>query len=175
MSNSALSLKQEVVSEIKEAIQNSKSISIVEYRGLTVEQVSDLRDKYRAEGVNYKVYKNTMVNLALKELGYEGYEEYLTGPNGFVFSNDDMVAGPRITVDFAKSNDKLKVKAGFIDGKVVDAEGVKALAKLPTREVLIAQVLGGLNAPISGFANVLQGTIRNLVYALNAVKEKQEA
>lgn len=175
MSNSALSLKQEVVSEIKEAIQNSKSLSIVEYRGLTVEQVSDLRAKYRAEGVNYKVYKNTMVNIALKELGYEGYEEYLTGPNGFVFSNDDMVAGPRITVDFAKANDKLKVKAGFIDGKVVDAEGVKALAKLPTREVLIAQVLGGLNAPISGFANVLQGTIRNLVYALNAVKEKQEA
>lgn len=175
MSNSALSLKQEVVSEIKEAIQNSKSLSIVEYRGLTVEQVSDLRAKYRAEGVNYKVYKNTMVNIALKELGYEDYEEYLTGPNGFVFSNDDMVAGPRITVDFAKANDKLEVKAGFIDGKVVDAEGVKALAKLPTREVLIAQVLGGLNAPISGFANVLQGTIRNLVYALNAVKEKQEA
>lgn len=174
MSNSALSLKQEVVSEIKEAIQNSKSLSIVEYRGLTVEQVSELRAKYRAEGVSYKVYKNTMVNIALKELGYEGYEEYLTGPNGFVFSNDDMVAGPRITVDFAKENEKLKVKAGFIDGKVVDAEGVKALAKLPTREVLIAQVLGGLNAPISGFANVLQGTIRNLVYALNAVKEKQE-
>lgn len=174
MSNSALSLKQEVVSEIKEAIQNSKSISIVEYRGLTVEQVSELRSKYRAEGVSYKVYKNTMVNIALKELGYEGYEEYLKGPNGFVFSNDDMAAGPRISVDFAKDNEKLVVKAGFIDGKVVDVEGVKAIAKLPTREVLIAQVLGGLNAPISGFANVLQGTIRNVVYALNAVKEKKE-
>lgn len=174
MSQSALALKQQVVNEIKEAIQNSKSVSIVEYRGLNVAEVSDLRNKYRAEGVSYKVYKNTMVSIALKELGYEGYEEYLSGPNGFVFSNDDMVAGPRVTVDFAKANEKLIVKAGIIDGQIVDADGVKALAKLPTREVLIAQVLGGLNAPISGFANVLQGSIRKVVYALNAVKEKKE-
>lgn len=174
MSNSALTLKQQVVSEIKEAIQNSKSVSIVEYRGLNVSEVSDLRNKYRAEGVSYKVYKNTMVEIALKDLGYEGFEEYLSGPNGFVFSNDDMVAGPRVTVDFAKENEKLIVKAGIIDGQVVDAEGVKALAKLPTRDVLIAQVLGGLNAPIAGFANVLQGSIRKVVYALNAVKEKKE-
>ncbi|MFM1539009.1 50S ribosomal protein L10 [Helcococcus bovis] len=174
MSQSALSLKQQVVSEIKDAIQNSKSVVVVEYRGLNVEQVSDLRNKYRAEGVSYKVYKNTMVKIALEELGYEGFEEYLAGPNGFVFSNEDMVAGPRITVNFAKENEKLVVKAGLLDGKVVDAEDVKALAKLPTREVLVAQVLGGLNAPIAGFANVLQGTLRQVVYALNAVKEKQE-
>ncbi len=171
---SALTLKQQVVSEIKDAIQNSKSISIVEYRGLNVSELTELRSKFRAEDVNYKVYKNTMVNIALEELGYEGYEEYLKGPNGFVFSNEDMVAGPRIAADFAKDNPKLVVKAGIIDGKVVDAEGVKALAKLPTRDVLLAQVLGGLNAPIQGFANVLQGTMRSLVIALNAVKEKQE-
>lgn len=174
MSKSTLSHKQEVIAEIKEAIENSQSISIVEYRGLNVSQVSDLRKKFRENGVNYKVYKNTLVNIALKELGYEGYEQYLTGPNGFVFSNDDMIQGPKISVDFAKENEKFVIKAGIIDGEVVDEEGVKALAKLPTREVLIAQVLGGLNAPIAGFANVLQGTIRKLVYALNAVKEKQE-
>ena len=173
MSQSTLSHKQQVVAEIKDAIQNSKSISIVEYRGLNVAEVSDLRKQYREAGVNYKVYKNTMVNLALKELGYEGYEEYLSGPNGFVFSNEDMVQGPKVSVDFAKNHDKFIVKAGIIDGEVIDEEGIKALAKLPTREVLIAQVLGGLNAPISGFANVLQGTIRNLVYALNAVAEKK--
>lgn len=174
MSQSALSLKQQVVSEIKDAIQNSKSVSIVEYRGLNVEEVSDLRNKYRAEGVSYKVFKNTMVKLALQELGYEGYEEYLTGPNGFVFSNDDMVAGPRVSADFAKANDKLVIKAGLLDGKVLNADEVKALAKLPTRDVLVAQVLGMLNAPIAGFANVLQGSIRKAVYALNAVKEKKE-
>lgn len=174
MSQSSLSLKQQVVSEIKDAIQNSKSVSIVEYRGLTVSEISDLRNKYRAEGVSYKVFKNTMVSIALQELGYEGFEEYLSGPNGFVFSNDDMVAGPRVSADFAKENEKLVIKAGLLDGKVLNPDEVKALAKLPSREVLVAQVLGTLNAPIAGLANVLQGTIRKAVYALNAVKEKQE-
>ncbi|EHR35680.1 50S ribosomal protein L10 [Helcococcus kunzii] len=174
MSQSALSLKQQVVSEIKDAIQNSKSVSIVEYRGLTVSEISDLRNKYRAEGVSYKVYKNTMVKIALEELGYDGFEEYLSGPNGFVFSNEDMVAGPRVTANFAKENEKLVIKAGLLDGKVLNPDEVKALAKLPSREVLVAQVLGTLNAPIAGLANVLQGTIRKVVYALNAVKEKQE-
>lgn len=174
MSQSSLSLKQQVVSEIKDAIQNSKSVSIVEYRGLTVSEISDLRNKYRAEGVSYKVFKNTMVSIALQELGYEGFEEYLAGPNGFVFSNDDMVAGPRVSADFAKENEKLVIKAGLLDGKVLNPDEVKALAKLPSREVLVAQVLGTLNAPIAGLANVLQGTIRKAVYALNAVKEKQE-
>lgn len=174
MSQSALSLKQQVVSEIKDAIQNSKSVSIVEYRGLTVSEISDLRNQYRAEGVSYKVFKNTMVKIALDELGYEGFEEYLAGPNGFVFSNDDMVAGPRVSADFAKKNEKLVIKAGLLDGKVLNPDEVKALAKLPSREVLVAQVLGTLNAPIAGLANVLQGTIRKAVYALNAVKEKQE-
>ncbi|WP_282926599.1 50S ribosomal protein L10 [Helcococcus kunzii] len=174
MSQSALSLKQQVVSEIKDAIQNSKSVSIVEYRGLTVSEISDLRNKYRAEGVSYKVYKNTMVKIALEELGYDGFEEYLSGPNGFVFSNEDMVAGPRVTANFAKENEKLVIKAGLLDGKVLNPDEVKALAKLPSREVLVAQVLGTLNAPIAGLANVLQGTIRKVVYALNAVKEKKE-
>ena len=174
MSQSALSLKQQVVSEIKDAIQNSKSVSIVEYRGLTVSEISDLRNKYRAEGVSYKVYKNTMVKIALEELGYDGFEEYLSGPNGFVFSNEDMDAGTRGTANFAKENEKLVIKAGLLDGKVLNPDEVKALAKLPSREVLVAQVLGTLNAPIAGLANVLQGTIRKVVYALNAVKEKQE-
>ena len=174
MSKSTLTHKQAVVQEIKEAIENSKSISIVEYRGLNVADISELRKQYREAGVNYKVYKNTLVNIALSELGYEGYEEYLSGPNGFVFSNEDMVQGPKISVDFEKDHEALKVKAGIIDGKVVDADSVKALAKLPTKEVLLAQVLGGLNAPIQGFASVLNATLSSLVYALNAVKEKKE-
>lgn len=174
MSQSALSYKEQVVSEIKDAIQNSKSVSIVEYRGLSVAEVTELRNKYREQGVSYKVYKNTLVSRALEELGYEGYEEYLAGPNGFVFSNEDMVAGAKVSVDYAKTNEKLVVKAGLLDGKVLNVDEVKALAKLPSRDVLVAQVLGTLNAPISGFANVLQGSIRKLVYAVNAVKEKQE-
>lgn len=174
MKESKLAFKQEVVNEIKEAIQNSKSVTIVEYRGLNVDQVTDLRNKYRASGSSYKVYKNTMVSIALKELGYEGFEEILAGPNGFVFSNEDMVQGPKVTEEFAKKNDKLKIKAGLLDGKVLSEEEVKALAKLPTREVLVAMALGGLNAPITGFANALQGIIRSVVYVLDAAREKKE-
>lgn len=174
MKEAKFQAKQAVVNEIKEAIENAKSVTVVEYRGLTVADVTDLRSKYRETGSNYKVYKNTMVSIALQELGYEGFEEYLAGPNGFVFSNEDMVQGPKVTHEFAKENEKLVIKAGLLDGKVLDAEEVKALAKLPTKEVLLSMVLGGLNAPIQGFANVLTGTINSLVYALDAVREKKE-
>ncbi|MDO4778216.1 MAG: 50S ribosomal protein L10 [Tissierellia bacterium] len=175
MKESKLALKQQIVNEIKEAVQNSKSVTIVEYRGLNVEQVTDLRNQFRATNTSYKIYKNTMVSLALQELGFEGYEEYLKGPNGFVFSNEDMVQGPKVATEYAKKNDKLVIKAGLLDGKVLSVEEVNALAKLPSREVLVAMALGGLNAPISGFANVLQGVIRKLVYAIDAIKDKQEA
>lgn len=174
MKEARLAQKQEVISEIKEAIQNSKSVTIVEYRGLNVADVTELRNQYRNSNSNYKVYKNTMVSIALQELGYEGFEEYLVGPNGFVFSNEDMVQGPKVTTEFSKKHDKLVVKAGLLDGKVLNADEVQALAKLPTREVLIAMALGGLNAPIQGFASALNGIISKLVYALDAVKEKQE-
>lgn len=174
MKEARLAQKQEVISEIKEAIQNSKSVVIVEYRGLNVSKITDLRDRYRKAGVSYKVYKNTMVNLALQDLGYEGYEEFLSGPNGFVFSNEDMVQGPKITTEFNKENEKLIIKGGLLDGKVLSEDEVKAVAKLPSKEVLVAMALGGLNAPIQGFASALNGIITKVVYALNAVKEKQE-
>lgn len=174
MKEAKLAQKHEVISEIKEAIQNSKSVTIVEYRGLNVSEVTELRTKYRNSNSSYKVYKNTMVNIALKELGYEGYEDLLTGPNGFVFSNEDMVQGPKVTAEFSKENEKLVIKGGLLDGDVLNADEVKALAKLPTREVLVAMALGGLNAPIQGFASALNGIITKVVYALNAVKEQQE-
>ncbi len=175
MKEARLAQKQEVISEIKEAIQNSKSVVIVEYRGLNVSQITDLRNQYRESGSNYKVYKNTMVSLALQELGYEGFEEYLTGPNGFVFSNEDLAKGPKVTADYNKGNEKLIIKGGLLDGKVLNADEVKAVAKLPSKEVLVAMALGGLNAPIQGFASALNGIITKVVFALNAVKEKQEA
>lgn len=174
MKEATLQKKQEVVQEIKTAFENAKSTVIVEYRGLTVKDLTELRNQYRANGVNYKVYKNTLVSIALKELGYEGFEEYTKGPNGFAFSNEDLAKAAKVSTDFAKNNDKLIVKAALMDGEVLDEDQVKAIAKLPSKEVLIAKVLGGFNAPITGFVNVLQGSIRNLVYALNAIKEKEE-
>lgn len=175
MKEQTLQRKQSVIQEIKEHIENSQSVVVVEYRGLTVADATDLRNQFRDNNVDYKVYKNTMVNLALKELGYENYEEILNGPNAFIFSNEDMVTGPKISTKFAKDHEKVfSVKAGFMDGKVMTSEEVVQLSKMPSREVLLSMVLRGLQGPIAGLANVCQGTLRSAVYALNAVKEKKE-
>lgn len=170
-----LETKKQVVEEIKEKIEKSQSVVLVDYRGLNVDEVTQLRKKFREAGVDYKVYKNTLMRFAFKDAGYEEFNEYLTGPNAIAFGFDDPVSPAKVTSEFAKEHKNLEIKAGIVDGKIVSIDEIKRLADLPSREVLIAQALGGLNAPIAGFANVLQGTIRNLVYALNAIKEKQEA
>jgi len=175
MKEHTLQAKTQVIDEIKEKINSSQSMILVDYRGLNVAQLTDLRKKYRDAGVDYKVYKNTMMRFAFKDLGLEEFNEYLKGPSAVAFGLDDPVKAAKVTAEFAKSNDKLAIKAGIVDGKVIDFEGVKSLAELPSREVLVAQVLGGLNAPIQGFANVLQGTIRGLAIVLNAIAEEKTA
>lgn len=175
MKEQALQAKVQVIEEIKEKISSSQSMVLVDYRGLNVAQLTELRKRYREAGVDYKVYKNTMMRFAFKELGLEEFNEFLKGPSGVAFGMNDPVSAAKISTEFAKTNDKLEIRAGIVDGKVIGVEGVKALAELPSREVLVAQVLGGLNAPIQGFANVLQGTIRGLAIVLNAIVEKQTA
>ena len=165
MKDKVLEQKQAVVAEIKEKIENSPSVVLVDYRGLTVEEITQLRDEYRANGVDYKVYKNTLMRFAFKELGYEDFNEYLTGPNALAIAGEDATSAARITQKFAKDNDKLEIKAGLIEGKIIDLAGVKELASIPSREVLIAKLLGSLKAPVS-----------NLVYLLDAIaKQKEEA
>lgn len=175
MKEQTLQAKSQNVEEIKEKISKAQSVVVVDYRGLNVEQLTELRSRYRKAGVEYKVYKNTMMRFAFKDSGLEEFNEFLKGPSAVAFGYDDPVQVAKITSDFAKENNKLEIKAGIVDGKVIDVNGVKDLADLPPREVLIAQVLGGFNAPIQGFANVLQGTIRSLAIVLNAIAEKQEA
>lgn len=175
MREQTLQAKSQNVEEIKEKISKAQSVVVVDYRGLNVEQLTELRSRYRKAGVEYKVYKNTMMRFAFKDSGLEEFNEFLKGPSAIAFGYDDPVQAAKITSDFAKENNKLEIKAGIVDGKVIDVNGVKDLADLPPREVLIAQVLGGFNAPIQGFANVLQGTIRSLAIVLNAIAEKQEA
>ncbi|WP_313758907.1 50S ribosomal protein L10 [Tissierella sp.] len=175
MREQTLQAKSQNVEEIKEKISRAQSVVVVDYRGLNVEQLTELRSRYRKAGVEYKVYKNTMMRFAFKDSGLEEFNEFLKGPNAVAFGYDDPVQVAKITSDFAKENDKLEIKAGIVDGKVIDVNGVKDLASLPPREVLVAQALGGLNAPIQGFANVLQGTIRGLAVVLNAIAEKQGA
>ncbi len=175
MKEKILQEKKQIVNEIKEKVDKSQGIVLVDYRGLNVEELTELRRNYREAGVDYKVYKNTMMRFAFKDAGFEEFNQHLTGPNAVAFGFDDPVQAAKVTEEFAKNHDKLEIKAGIVDGKIISIEEIKDLAALPSKEVLIAQTLGGLNAPIAGFANVLQGTIRNLVYALNAVREKQEA
>lgn len=167
--------KQKIVEEIKEKFQEAQSAVLVDYRGLNVEEITELRSKLREKGVDYKVYKNTMMRFAAKETGFEGLLEYLVGPTAVAFGMEDPVEAAKIINNFVKEHDDLEIKAGMVDGKVIDVKEIKNLAELPPKEMLIAKVLGGLNAPIFGFANVLQGTMRGLVYALNGVKEQKEA
>jgi len=174
MSNKAVERKKQVVQEIKEKIENSKAIVLVDYRGLDVAEVSDLRNKYREAGVDYKVYKNTMMRFAFEEAGYENFTDNLTGPNGIAFSMEDAIGAAKVSNNYAKDNKKLEIKVGIVDGKIIDIDKIKELADIPGREVLIAKILGSLNSPITGFANVLQGNIKNLVYALDAIKDQKE-
>lgn len=175
MKEETLQVKGQNIEEIKEKINKSQSMILVDYRGLNVAQITELRSLYRKSGVDYKVYKNSMMRFAFKDCGLEGFNEFLKGPSAIAFGYDDPVAAAKVTADFAKTHDKLVIKAGIVDNNVIDVDGVKHLAELPPREVLIAQVLGGFNAPIQGFANVLQGTIRGLAVVLNAIAEKQAA
>lgn len=175
MREQTLKAKSQNVEEIKEKISRAQSVVLVDYRGLNVEQLTELRSEYRKANVEYKVYKNTMMRFAFKDSGLEEFNEHLTGPNAIAFGYDDPVQAAKITAEFAKKNEKIEIKAGIVDGKIINVDGVNNLASLPSREVLIAQALGGLNAPIQGFANVLQGTIRGLATVLQAIAGKQEA
>ena len=168
--------KVAAVDELAEKLQKGQGIILTDYRGLTVKDMTELRSELRKVGVEFKVVKNTLTLLAAQKVEIEGLEPVLEGPTAIAIGYDDPVVAAKTISEFAKKNDKLQVKAGILTGKVIDAEGVKALADLPSREQLLAQVLRGMQGPISGFVNVLHGTLRNLVYVLEAVrKQKEEA
>ncbi|MDI3536697.1 MAG: large subunit ribosomal protein [Eubacteriaceae bacterium] len=167
--------KQVIVQEIAEKFRNAQTAVLVDYRGLNVEEVTELRKKAREAGIDYKVYKNSMMRFAAKETGLEGLLDVMVGPTAVAFCETDPVAPAKLLSEFAKDHKALEIKAGMVDGKVLDVKGVEDLAELPPREVLVAKVLGGLNAPISGFVNVLNGNIRGLVVALNAIAEQKQA
>lgn len=169
-----LSEKQAIVAELTEKLKNCSSGVLVEYKGITVADDTKLRRELREAGVEYAVIKNSLLRFAVKEAGFDELGENLSGATALAMSGDP-VAPAKILAAYAKKNDKFKLKAGLVEKKVIDAAGVIALAELPPREVLVARVLGGLNAPISGFVNVLNGNLRGLVVALNAIAEKKSA
>ncbi len=174
-SEKILEQKKQHVAELAEAFKSANVGVLVNYNGITVENDTKLRKQLREAGCQYKVVKNTLLRLAFEQAGIEGMDEQLHGDTAIAYSDSGYTEAPKILSDYAKDSETFKIKAGFIDGSVVDAKSIGDLAKLPSKEVLIAQVLGGFNAPIQGFANVLSGTMRGLVVALNAIAEKQSA
>ncbi len=175
MKEATMQAKQAVVAEIVDKLKRCQSAVLIDYRGLTVEEVTKLRNIFRAQNVEYQVLKNTMINLAAKEVGIEGLDPYLSGPTAVAFGINDAVVPAKLITEFIKSSKKTEIKGGIVSGKVVNAAGVQALADLPPKEVLVAKMLGSMNAPIANFVGVLSNTMRGLLYTLNAIAEKKGA
>lgn len=162
-SPSALEKKKQIVEEITEKLQNSVSTVIVDYRGLTVAEVTELRKQLREAGVEFKVYKNTLMRRAAEQAGLADLNEALVGPSAVAFSTEDVIAPAKILNNFAKEHENLEIKIGVIEGKVASKEEVKAIAELPSREGLLSMLL-----------SVLQAPIRNFALAVKAVSEQKE-
>ena len=160
MNQAVLSSKQALVSEISEKMKNSESTVVCEYRGLSVAEVTELRRNLRAEDVEFKVYKNTMVERACDETGFEDLKDILVGPNAFAFSKD-ATAPARVLAKFAKKHDALVLKKGIVEGKVVDEATIKELSTLPNREGMLSMLLSCLQSPISSFARAIQAVADN--------------
>ena len=148
-------LKKPIVDEIAAAVKGAQSVVLVDYRGLTVEQDTQLRKQLREAGITYKVYKNTMMNFAFKGTDCEALLPYLEGPSAVAISTEDATAPARELCKFAKTADALEVKGGIVEGIVYDADGIKEVAKIPSREELLSKLLGSIQSPITNFARVM--------------------
>lgn len=153
-SEKVLEAKKAQVVELVDVLKNATTGVLVDYRGLTVEEDTKLRNDLRAAGVKYFVVKNTLLRLAANQTGLEDLDSILHGPTALAVS-DDAVAPAKVLADFAKENDTLEIKSGFMDGKVLSLDEINTLAKTPSKETLIAKMMGSLNSPISGLARLL--------------------
>jgi large subunit ribosomal protein L10 len=155
--------KVQAVNEIATKLRESQTTVVADYRGLTVAEVTELRKQLREAGVEFRVLKNTLTRLATKQENLTELDQYLLGPNAIAFSKDDVIAPAKILAEFAKKNERLEIKGGVIEGKVVDADAIKALASLPSREGLLSMLL-----------SVLQAPMRNFALAVKAVADQKE-
>lgn len=148
-------LKKPIVDEIAAAVKDAQSVVLVDYRGLTVEQDTQLRKQLREANITYKVYKNTMMNFAFKGTDCEALLPYLAGPSAVAISTEDATAPARVLCKFAKTAEALEVKGGIVEGIAYDADGIKEIAKIPSREELLSKLLGSIQSPIANFARVM--------------------
>ncbi len=166
--------KAEAVANLSAKFASAKSIFLTDYSGLTVEAITNLRRSFHKSNVEYLVGKNTLVRLAAEKAGYQTIVPYLEGPTALAFSMKDAGAPAKIILDFLKSNPRPTIKAIIFEGQFFDAKQAEQISKLPSREEMLAQLVGTLNAPLYGLLNSLQGIVRNFVYALQAVAEQKE-
>lgn len=167
------SKKSKVLDDVKVVLGDSSNLVLTEYRGINVEQMTGLRADLRKAGVKFKVIKNTLLKKLIKDLGLANLDAHLHGPVGVAFLGKDVAAGSKAVLNSTKKNPLFLVKAGLVEGKVVSADGIKALALLPSREVMLSQLLRTMQAPVRGFMVVARGNTQKLVYALNALKEQK--
>ncbi|MEY8354688.1 50S ribosomal protein L10 [Lachnospiraceae bacterium 54-53] len=149
-------LKQPVVNEIKELLDGAETAVVVDYRGITVAQDTELRKKLREAGISYKVYKNTMIRFAAKGTAFEALDPNLEGPTAIAVSKTDATAPARILAEFAKTAPALEIKGGVVEGVYYDAKGMEQISSIPSREVLLGRLLGSIQSPITNFARVLK-------------------
>ena len=166
--------KIEKVNELKEKFEPRSAVILTEYRGLSVEAISNLRIELGKRDVEYRVIKNTLAKLAVEGTPYEGLSPWLEGPVAAAFVDGDATAAAKALLDFARANPSLKLKGGILQGKILDAAQVRALATLPPREVMLARLAGSLRSPVARLHNSLSSFTRNLAYVLAQVAEEKE-
>ncbi|KPK99948.1 MAG: hypothetical protein AMJ91_05695 [candidate division Zixibacteria bacterium SM23_73_3] len=163
--------KEKTVNELKERLSLTKSLFLTDFRGLNVEEMTKLRRELKKGRAEYRVTKNTMIRMAAQQSEFEGVLDYLKGPTGLVFSYEDPVSPAKVLYEVYKRVEKPKIKVIWMEGRLLDENQLKNLAALPPREVLLAQVLSGLNSPMANFVGTLQGILRNFVGIIDAIKE----
>ena len=167
--------KQQVIAELHEKLKDAKAMFLADFRGMDVEQANNLRTELRKVAVEYKVVKNTLLELASRETDKAALNTHYSGPTAVVLSYEDPVAAAKVLSRFAKENQNVfKLKAGMLSGKAITTLEIQSLAELPTREVLIAKLLGTLNAPTTNFVGTLAAVPGSLVRALDAVRAKKQ-
>jgi large subunit ribosomal protein L10 len=167
--------KVEAVQEIRKSIEGSSSLLLTDYRGLTVSEITTLRRTLHDAGADYKVVKNTLFKLAADKLAESGIYDLLAGPTAVAFVHNDPIAPAKAIVDFAREHKELEVKGGYVEGRLLTADQIQTLSRIPPKEVLLAQLVGSIQSPISGFVGTLQGLLSNLVYTLQAVADQKTA
>jgi len=167
--------KEKIVADLHDNFKKSKVVILTDYKGLDVSAISKLRRKLREVDVEYKVVKNTLITIASEDTDAALIKDYFKGPSALALSYDDPVAPAKVLVDFAKENDKLKIQVGVMEGRVIDLNEIKALSSLPSREVLLGQLLSAMNGVATAFVRVLNGVPVNLLNVMQAIRDQKES